>query len=265
MRFRLLFLICFIGFTLLSCKKQESSSNTQTDLIEKQLRVGLIAYYPFNGNAYDESGNGYNLTVNDAVLSSNRFGEPSKAFIFNGKNATMVIPKLLKADSLRQTTISVWVKPQYLRYECILSFLPRNKICSYFLAFDNNSSTYRTRHSFVDKNTAYDCSATLISDNISSPLNTWVHLVLVQTYSYNNLYPHNSYLQYFNGNKLQGSSSSSSPIATSFSSGGTIGCNNNSGNTNFNFDFFIGSIDDIRVYDRALSDEEIKQLFNLHE
>ena len=38
------------------------------------LDSGLVAYYPFNGNANDESGNGNDGTVNGATLTADRFG-----------------------------------------------------------------------------------------------------------------------------------------------------------------------------------------------
>jgi hypothetical protein len=50
------------------------------------LNNGLVAYYPFNGNANDESGNGKNGTVSGAVLTSDRFGNLISAYIFDGTN-----------------------------------------------------------------------------------------------------------------------------------------------------------------------------------
>ena len=47
------------------------------------LNDGLVAYYPFNGNANDESGNGYNGTVYGATLTYDRFGNPNSAYSFN--------------------------------------------------------------------------------------------------------------------------------------------------------------------------------------
>jgi len=41
------------------------------------LNEGLVAYYPFNGNADDASGNGNNGTINGAVLTDDRFGNPN--------------------------------------------------------------------------------------------------------------------------------------------------------------------------------------------
>ena len=47
---------------------------------------GLVGWWPFNGNANDESGNGNNGTVNGATLSSDRFGNAGKAYSFDGVN-----------------------------------------------------------------------------------------------------------------------------------------------------------------------------------
>ena len=45
---------------------------------------GLVAYYPFNGNANDESGNNNNGTVYGAKLTTDRFGKPNSAYSFDG-------------------------------------------------------------------------------------------------------------------------------------------------------------------------------------
>ena len=47
---------------------------------------GLVGWWPFNGNANDESGNGNNGTVNGATLTSDRFGMTNEAFGFSGDN-----------------------------------------------------------------------------------------------------------------------------------------------------------------------------------
>jgi hypothetical protein len=44
----------------------------------------LLAYYPFNGNANDESGNGNHGTIHGPVLTEDRFGNPNSAFSFDG-------------------------------------------------------------------------------------------------------------------------------------------------------------------------------------
>lgn len=45
---------------------------------------GLVAWYPFNGSANDESGNGNNGTVNGANLTTDRDGNANSAYDFDG-------------------------------------------------------------------------------------------------------------------------------------------------------------------------------------
>ena len=47
---------------------------------------GLVGWWPFNGNANDESGNGNNGTVNGATLTNDRFGNSNAAYSYDGIN-----------------------------------------------------------------------------------------------------------------------------------------------------------------------------------
>ena len=69
---------------------------------------GLVAYYPFNGNANDASGNGNNGTIHGALNTTNRFGTTSSALSFNGSNAYVDFgsPGLLAFPS--NFTVSAW-------------------------------------------------------------------------------------------------------------------------------------------------------------
>jgi hypothetical protein len=55
---------------------------------------GLVAYYPFNGNAKDESGNENNGTVNGATLTKDRFGKKNSAYDFDGFISRFMLGKL---------------------------------------------------------------------------------------------------------------------------------------------------------------------------
>ena len=68
---------------------------------------GLVAYYPFNGNANDESGSGNNGTVNGATLTTDRFGNPNSAYLFNGINNYIIIPNVI-INPNSSGTISLW-------------------------------------------------------------------------------------------------------------------------------------------------------------
>lgn len=57
-----------------------------TCICQASLTDGLVAYYPFNGNANDESGKGYNGKVNGATLTADRFGNANSAYSFDGNS-----------------------------------------------------------------------------------------------------------------------------------------------------------------------------------
>lgn len=72
---------------------------------------GLIAYYPFNGNANDESGNDHHGTVNGATLATDRFGNPNSAYSFDGIDDYVVVPHDADFDfGTGGFTASAWIK-----------------------------------------------------------------------------------------------------------------------------------------------------------
>jgi hypothetical protein len=74
------------------------------------LTNGLVAYYPFNGNANDASGNGNNGTVYGATLTTDRFGIANSAYAFDGTNSYIDIPQNPVLDSLTTNfTLSAWI------------------------------------------------------------------------------------------------------------------------------------------------------------
>ncbi|MBK6836670.1 MAG: T9SS type A sorting domain-containing protein [Bacteroidetes bacterium] len=71
---------------------------------------GLVAYYPFNGNANDESANNNNGIVNGASLTSDRFSNPNSAYSFYSSNDFIEIPTTGGQFNSQQYTISYWFK-----------------------------------------------------------------------------------------------------------------------------------------------------------
>lgn len=100
----------------LGTKAQYLNSNWKSfkNIIEKDLQTtttdipkdGLIAYYPFNGNANDESGLGLHGQVNGAILTTDRFGKSNAAYSFN-TNQDITIPNT-QNKNLYPLTISLW-------------------------------------------------------------------------------------------------------------------------------------------------------------
>ncbi len=109
---RILFLL-FILISSLSCRKfvwDNPNDSLNADKEPTSLKEGLVAYYPFNGNANDESGNGNHGVVNGTTLTSDRFQNPEKAYLFIPENTI-----LLKSGSNilgnNPRAISFWFKP----------------------------------------------------------------------------------------------------------------------------------------------------------
>jgi hypothetical protein len=75
------------------------------------LKQGLVAYYPFNGNAKDESGNGNDGKVTGAIFADDRNGQPERACYFDGSLDYITMPTSSDVDySLGNFTITFWAK-----------------------------------------------------------------------------------------------------------------------------------------------------------
>ena len=74
------------------------------------LEKGLVAYYPFNGNAKDESGNGNDGGVSGAILTTDRHGKEENAYLFDNKNDYIDIPNHPSLHLNNEMTISIWLK-----------------------------------------------------------------------------------------------------------------------------------------------------------
>jgi len=99
-------------------------SFTFTAFSQVDLKHGLMAYYPFNGNDKDASGHNNHPVFNNAKLTADRQGNPNSAYHFNGKNNYMLVrnhPSLNMSDKI---SIALWVKPTgYYRGKCYNNML----------------------------------------------------------------------------------------------------------------------------------------------
>src|SRR5438045_1722727 len=73
------------------------------------LTNGLVAYWPFDGNANDASGSGNNGTVNGSTLATDRFGNLNSAYSFDGMSSIITVPASSQFDATNHT-LSLWVK-----------------------------------------------------------------------------------------------------------------------------------------------------------
>ena len=79
---------------------------------------GLVGRYLFNGNALDSSGFGRNGVIHNATLTSDRLGNGSSAYSFNGTNAYIEVPdnNAFSLPTTGQLSISVWMRPGTLTF-----------------------------------------------------------------------------------------------------------------------------------------------------
>jgi hypothetical protein len=99
----LLYVLCLSSnVTLTSCTKESDTTIIRDTVIIKdtvvvkdttcRLYKGLVAYYNFNGGSLkDSSGFDNNITFNNATVTADRFGRPGNAFLFNGSNSYMSV------------------------------------------------------------------------------------------------------------------------------------------------------------------------------
>ncbi|MCX6924041.1 MAG: hypothetical protein NT154_12655, partial [Verrucomicrobia bacterium] len=74
------------------------------------INSGLVAYYPFDGNARDASGNGNDGTVNGAVPTSDRNGKAGGAYYFGRGNYILVPNSTTLNSPASQVTVCAWAR-----------------------------------------------------------------------------------------------------------------------------------------------------------
>lgn len=118
---------------------------SNSSFCQVNLNLGLRAYYPFSGNANDVSGNNNNPVFNNAILTADRLGNPNSAYHFDGATTYMRILNSVSLNATDKLSLVAWVRPQgFYPGPChgnsILmkgdaDFLPGN----YLLRYDDNA------------------------------------------------------------------------------------------------------------------------------
>ncbi len=200
------------------------------------LTNGLVAYYPFNGNANDASGNSNNGFAVGAVLCADRFGNPNSAYNFNGVSQYVVFSSapLAQTDNV---SLSAWINPASINQNGMA-------VC---LGVDNGSS-YSDGFSFGSSGnhfSGYLGGATFVDSGYIFPTaNVWYHIVMLRRNGVTGFY--------LNGLPAPNSFSNTPLPPSGFTIGSATGVR-----------FFNGAIDDVRIYNRALSDSEVLQLYKI--
>ena len=100
----------YVVFLFLICISFQTCENaTEVKKIDS-LTQGLIAYYPFDGNADDASGNDNHGLVFGANLVSDRFDQPQSAYLFDGIDDYINLGNDISLKPEMPLSISAWIK-----------------------------------------------------------------------------------------------------------------------------------------------------------
>jgi uncharacterized protein (TIGR02145 family) len=214
---------------------------------------GLVGWWGFNGNAQDGSGNGNHGTVNGATLTMDRFGDSAKAYNFNGSSNYIEVLDNNTLDLINQFTIGAWVNiPDYsVAYapDPVRVFIskPRPQMGTGYMLSSITIPTNSKKYSIGLNNQTFNTGA---SSNDSITLNTWNYITA--TYD-------GTTCRLFRNNVLIASNTFSLSLLNSFNSlffGKEFVANNITAR------WFKGKLDDIGIWNRALTPQEITNLYN---
>jgi hypothetical protein len=106
-----------VGNYYVRCRVQDGFGGVATDSIGCEVRDlsivqsgSLVARYPFDGNTLDATGHGHDGTPNGGLFVNDRFGHPGSAFAFDGGTASVVVPNDTGLNFQNSMTVSVWMK-----------------------------------------------------------------------------------------------------------------------------------------------------------
>jgi hypothetical protein len=213
--------------------------------VSGSLTQGLVGYWPFCGNANDESGNGNNGTVNGATLTSDRYGNSNSAYSFDGLNDFINMPSG-SSTSLNITsnlTLTFWFKTVQGIGGGLIGF-GDNLVSGnggYLAAIGNGPFGNPIGKMTSMSGDSWYTGTTVLTDN------NW-HFACVVI--------NGNTMSFIIDNVLDAQFNNVSP-PSSFNGLRAIGARNNG-----LAGFFNGLIDDIGVWNRALTSQEITNLFN---
>jgi hypothetical protein len=218
---------------------------------------GLVGWWGFNGNAQDGSGNGNHGTVNGATLTTDRFGNQNGAYSFDGAGNYI---NITNNNTLNPSSITIcgWINSSNNAENDQAG--AKAIVTKWFQQINCNNigDNYNVQLSFLNNQsvlTGYTIVNNQLGGAISSQtniigLNTWRQIAFIH--------------DMINGQRLfvDGVQVNSNIVSGSL-------CNTNNdllfGADSFNgslWRFFNGKLDDIGIWNRALTQQEITNLYN---
>ena len=232
--------------------------------LSQDIQKGLVAYYPFNGNTNDESGNNNNGKITSientmsakktsgnnnngkitgTVFVADKFGKPGNALNLNGIDNCVEIASSPTINITGSLSISCWIYPRRA-----------GKWESWVAKVNNNGSRSQWRFGFGDPAPASFGLTVWNSDwfdhwtnKKAIPLNTWSHVILIadQQQHIATYYLNGELVDTIRG--IKEFLGSDDPLFI--------------GHQKDDFVFFDGLIDEVRIYNRTLNTDDVKKLY----
>ena len=112
--------------------ESNDSNEVHMTVVDDDTTISPVAYYPFNGNADDESGNGLDAIIVDGVeLTTDRFDQLNSAYLFDNSDRIAASNRLLLNRVNAEISIVAWVYPvtqttQAIVERDVASYVPWN-------------------------------------------------------------------------------------------------------------------------------------------
>lgn len=207
---------------------------------------GLVGWWPFTGNANDLSGNGNNGNVVAAALTTDRFGNLNNAYDFDGVSQFIEIPSNAGLSVSNFYSISVWISSDIWSFNA--------PIDEHAIVSKINNGNWNGGYEIYSGGNGFILHTGNIGSNflISSEgylINTWYFITV--TFDGTNVRLFINGILVDSTNRFGSLETSNVPLR--FGRRGGAGNNNN---------WFNGKIDDIGIWNRALTQQEITNLYN---
>lgn len=212
--------------------------------IDTGIKYGLVAFFPFNNNTNDESGNNYKGVNYGAISCNDRHGNVNSAYQF--VNTQKIVTNYTGITGKADRTISLWFNSS-----CCSDAVP---IFFYGGSLGGATQIYLSS----DNRIIIDASNSTVTYENKVAYNTWHNVALTYTSSYGNNVL--SFKIYLDGELLTNIYDKYNESQLLNNSDGSIGYVTFGGI--WSYSMASVKIDDIYIYNRVLSQTEIKELYS---
>jgi surface protein len=220
--------------------------------------VGLVAWYPFNGNANDKSGNGNNGTLNGPTLSPDRNDNNNSSYSFDGSDDFISIGNDSSLNPDGSLTFSSWFNLDNLNYNNN-TIIGRNNNNSgsdgygynYGVLIDSNNNSSKLRVGIGQQSNGKISDV----DHVTTiNPNEWIHYAITYDESKAKFYINGT--QVHSTNLVRSGGNHQNDFETFIGKYRPQSSGNSTANQ-----LFTGKLDDIGIWNRTLTPSEIAQLY----